>query len=69
MKLKADELQQVIELLAIAITADMPPTMRNRIAARLDELGQLHQAQSPNAGTHCINLADLLRSLPPNAPG
>jgi hypothetical protein len=64
MKLNADELRQVIELLAIAITADMPATMRNRIADRLDELGQHHQANSPNAGTHCINLAELLRSLP-----
>ncbi|MBU0752388.1 MAG: hypothetical protein KJ787_14030 [Gammaproteobacteria bacterium] len=65
MKLNADDLRQVIELLAIAITADMPVTMRNRIADRLEELGGLHKDQSPTAGTHCINLGNLLRSLPP----
>lgn len=66
MKLNADDLKQVIELLAISITADMPITMRHRIADRLLELGTLHQANSPSAGTHCIALGNLLRSLPPH---
>lgn len=65
MKLNADDIKQVIELLAIAITADMPITMRHRIADRLLELGALHRSNSPNAGTHCIALGNLLRSLPP----
>lgn len=61
-----DELRQVIELLAIAITADMPVTIRTQIADRLMELGKLHQANSPNAGTHCIALGKLLQQgLPP----
>ena len=63
MKLSTDELRQVIELLAIAITADMPETVRHRIANRLQELGSLHQATSPNAGKHCTDLAKLLNSL------
>lgn len=68
MKLDADDLRQVIELLAIAITADMPVTMRHRIADRLAELGELHKANSPRAGTHCIALGNLLRNLPPQKP-
>lgn len=68
MKLDTDDLRQVVELLAIAITADMPITMRNRIADRLEELGELHKAQSPSAGTHCINLGNLLRSLAAQTP-
>jgi hypothetical protein len=64
MKLNTDELRQVVELLAIAITADLPETIRLRIAERLQELGQHHTATSANAGTHCIALANLLRSLP-----
>jgi hypothetical protein len=68
MKLNIDDLKQVIELLAISITADMPITMRHRIATRLTELGTMHQSTSPNAGTHCIALGNLLRSLPPHHP-
>lgn len=64
MKLDADDLRQVIEMLAIAITADMPVTMRNRIADRLQELGEMHKARSASAGTHCIALGNLLRGLP-----
>lgn len=63
-----NDLKQIIELLAIAITADMPITMRHRIADRLQELGKLHRPSSPSAGTHCINLGKLLRSLPPQPP-
>lgn len=65
MKLNTDDLRQVIELLAIAITADMPIRMRHQIADRLQEMGSLHKANSPSAGTHCIALGNLLRSLPP----
>lgn len=64
MKLNTDEITQVIELLVIAITADMPKLMRDQIAGRLEELGRLHQATSANAGTHCVALGNLLRSLP-----
>lgn len=64
MKLNTEELRQIIELLAIAITADMPVMMRNRLADRLQELGELHRDRSPTAGTHCIALGNLLRSLP-----
>lgn len=64
MELDTDDLRQVVELFAIAVTADMPVTMRNRIADRLQELGGLHQATSPRAGTHCIAIGNLLRSLP-----
>lgn len=64
MKLNTDELRQIVELLAIAITADLPKPIRLRIADRLQELGQHHKATSPNAGTHCIALANLLQSLP-----
>ena len=64
MKLNTDELRQIVELLAIAITADLPEPIRLRIAGRLQELGQHHTVTSPNAGTHCIELANLLRSLP-----
>jgi hypothetical protein len=65
MELDADALRQVVELLAIAITADMPVTMRNRIADRLLELGEMHKERSASAGTHCIALGNLLRGLPP----
>lgn len=68
MKLDTNDLKQIIELLAIAITADMPITMRVRIADRLAELGELHKGQSPTAGTHCIALGNLLRSLPTAPP-
>lgn len=64
MKLNVDELRQVVELLAISITADLPQAIRLRIADRLQDLGQRHAATSPNTGTHCIALANLLRSLP-----
>lgn len=66
MELDADDLRQVVELLAIAITADMPVTMRTRIADRLQELGEMHKERSTSAGTHCIALGNLLRSLPPH---
>lgn len=68
MTLNAAELRQIIELLAISITADMPITMRHRIADRLQELGAQHREHSPNAGTHCIALGNLLRSLPHPTP-
>ena len=68
MDLDTDELRQVIELLVIAITADMPVSMRHRMAERLRELGQAHQAHSASVGTYCANLADLLRSLPGPTP-
>lgn len=68
MELDTGDIREIIELLAIAITADMPITMRHRIADRLLELGAMHQANSPNAGTHCIAIGNLLRSLPASQP-
>lgn len=62
--LKTQDLKEVIELLAIAIVADMPPEIRRRIAGRLGELGRMHSAGSPTAGGLCTALADLLRDLP-----
>lgn len=64
MELNTDELRQVVELLAIAITADLPQPIRMRIASRLQELGEQHNVTSPNAGMRCIALANLLQSLP-----
>jgi hypothetical protein len=68
MKLNTEDIREIIELLTISITADMPITMRHRIADRLLELGAMHQANSPTAGTHCIALGNLLRSLPASQP-
>ncbi len=64
MELKTEERREIIEIMLIAIVADMPDTIRTRIANRLQELGERQQGHSPRSGMHCVALAELVRALP-----